>query len=302
MKFVHKIKNFLPLAVQDLIDLFIIRYQRNKVPDAGVQKLLKLEYRRLFDSNRTLSFDEAGFCGYSGSTEDGILLYIFALIGTSNRRFVDMGAGGVGASNTANLVINHGWYGLHVDGNKEAVRKAQSVYAKTPSVKHMLPQAVSAFITTENINSIVQSNGFEGSVDLLSIDIDGNDYWVWEALDCIQPRVVIVEYQPAISAEYSWSTPYDPEFNHRDYAANQTSKDVIYAGASLAALNKLANRKGYRLVGCNIHGFNAFFVLNGEGDQLLPEVSIESCLSSPRSLNMQEQYKELLSDLQWVEI
>lgn len=302
MKFIHKIKSYLPLGIQDLFDLYILRYQRNNAPDSGTQKLLMLNYKTFAQNNQLFSFDEIGFCGYSGSTEDGILLYIFALIGTTNHLFVDIGAGGVGASNTANLVINHGWHGLQIDGNQEALRKAQSIYAKTPSVKHFPPKAVSAFVTTENINSIIQSNGFNGVVDLVSIDIDGNDYWIWETLDCVQPRVVIAEYQPAIKAGHAWATPYDPKFNHRDYAINQSSDDVIYAGASLSALNKLAKKKGYRLVGCNVHGFNAFFVKDNVGEDMLPEVSVESCLTNPRAVMMQAKYEDLLADLEWAKI
>lgn len=299
MKRFHKLKSYLPVGIQDLANLAVLRYQRSNAPDAATQKLLMLRYRELARSQNLPEFHETGFCGFSGNDEDGILLYIFALIGTLKRQFVDIGAGGVGASNTANLVINHGWYGLHVDGNAEALRTAQSTYAKTPGVQHLLPKAVSTFVTTENINSIVQSNGFEGPIDLLSVDIDGNDYWVWQALDCIQPRVVIAEYQPAISAKNAWTTPYDPKFNWRDYPINHSSGEVLYAGASLAALNKLANEKNYRLVGCNSHGVNAFFVLRGEVESVLPEVSVESCLRNPRAIQMQEQYSTLLSDLNW---
>jgi len=302
MKLFHKIKGFFPTGLQDQIDLAILRYQRSKVPDSGTQKLLLLNYKKLAQSQQTCSFREVGFCGYSGSDEDGVLLYIFSLIGVTNQQFVDIGAAGVGASNTANLVINHSWYGLHIDGNSEVLRKAQSVYAKTPGVQHMLPKAVSAYVSAENINELVQSNGFEGSLDLLSLDIDGNDYWVWKALDCIQPRVVIAEYQPAITAENAWTTPYDPEFNCDDFPVNQTSGEKIYAGASLAALTKLANEKGYRLVGCNAHGVNAFFVQHGEGEQLLPEVTVESCLDNPRALSMQHEYKSILADLEWIKV
>lgn len=302
MKRFHQLKGILPTAIQDQVDLAILRYQRRDVPDAGTQKLLMLRYKELLGKNELPSLQDVGFCGYSGSDEDGILLYIFSLIGIKNKRFVDIGAAGVGASNTANLVINHSWYGLHIDGNSEVLRKAQSVYAKTPGVQHMLPKAVSAYVSAENINELVQSNGFEGSLDLLSLDIDGNDYWVWKALDCIKPRVVIAEYQPAITAENAWTTPYNPEFDWRDYPINHSSSEVLYAGASLAALNKLANEKGYRLVGCNSHEVNAFFVQRGLGDDVLPEVSVESCLGNPRSLLMQQLYQHELEAAEWIEV
>jgi hypothetical protein len=111
-------------------------------------------------------------------------------------------------------------------------------------------------VTRENINDLVSSHGFAGEIDLLSIDIDGIDYWVWEQLTSCRPRVVIVEYNPFLGADRSVTIPYDPEFDRHRFDVPR----FAYYGASLRALVKLGARKGYRLVLVEPRGVNAFFV------------------------------------------
>jgi hypothetical protein len=117
--------------------------------------------------------------------------------------------------------------------------------------------AVRAFIDRENINTLLRENGATGDIGLLSIDIDGNDYWVWEAIDCITPRIVICEYDSLLGPDRAVVTPYDPAFDRL-----KAHYSFLYGGASLPALEDLARRKGYTLVGSNSAGNNAFFVRN----------------------------------------
>jgi hypothetical protein len=114
---------------------------------------------------------------------------------------------------------------------------------------------VAAFITRENINQLITENGFAGDLGLLSVDIDGNDYWVWERLDCVSPVIVVAEYNAVFGAERAISVPYDPRFVRT--AAHYSN---LYWGCSLGALAHLASKKGYALIGCNSNGNNAYFV------------------------------------------
>ena len=115
--------------------------------------------------------------------------------------------------------------------------------------------AVGAFITCENVNQLFLENGFSGEIGLLSIDIDGNDYWVWETIRSVNPVIVTVEYNSVFGAERALTIPYDPTFYRtRAHYSN------LFWGASLKALCLLAEKKGYAFVGCNSAGNNAHFV------------------------------------------
>ena len=180
----------------------------------------------------------------SQNEEDGITLALFDQIGVTNRRCVEIGAG-LSGGNSACLVQELGWTGLMVDGDEGHMTQVRRrFYGVT---------AVAAWITRENINQLVLDAGFAGEVDFLSIDLDGNDYWVWEALTACSPRVVVIEYNSAFGPDRAVTIPYDAEFDRHDYR-------FCYYGASLAALTKLSERKGYRLVTTEPYGVNAYFL------------------------------------------
>lgn len=189
---------------------------------------------------------------YSQNGEDGILLYIFSRIGTTNRQFIEFGIGDGSECNAANLVINFGWQGLMLDNSAGNVQKARAFYQERAGQVKI----VEASVTKENINRLFKQQAVQGELDLLSIDIDGNDYWVWQAIDVVQPRVVVMEYNATFGAERAISTTYDPTFNYLE----KHPGFGFYHGASLAALTKLAQEKGYMLVGCDSQGVNAFFI------------------------------------------
>jgi hypothetical protein len=193
---------------------------------------------------------------FSQFNEDGILRFLFDRIGATQRTFVEFGIGNGKECNTANLSVNHGWSGLLMEGNETDVSRARGFYASLPQVRPGQVNVVPAFITAENINELLSAHGPTGSIDLLSLDIDGNDLWVWQAITAIRPRVVVIEYNAAFGPERSVSVRYDPAFERFRYHASG-----IYHGASLAAMAKVGHEKGYVLVGCESHGVNAFFVL-----------------------------------------
>jgi hypothetical protein len=280
--------------------------QALKSQDTGADRretqiLLSLAYKRMLHDGVPLpGFDDIGFRAHSQNDEDGILLYIFSLLGTTNKKVVDIGCSSVQGSNTSNLIINHAWTGLLIDGYETGIQMAKEFYARCPDTSQVPPVLLHAFVTAENINALIRAQGFVDDIDLLSLDIDGVDYWVWKALDCVNPRVVIVEYQDAIGPDKALTVPYKPDFKASDYEVNRLSPD--YVGASLPAFVKLARQKGYRLVGCNKYGYNAFFVRSGLGEECLPEVTIASCFQHPWNQYGMEKRFPRVKDMEWIEV
>jgi len=129
-------------------------------------------------------------------------------------------------------------------------------------------RVIPAKVTRENINQLFSENGFTGGIDLLSIDIDGNDYWVWQAIDIVNPRIVVIEYNASMGNTESLTVAYDPDFDR--FAKHPLG---FYHGASLIALTKLAQVKGYILAGCDSTGTNAFFIRGDEAEGKVTAVS-----------------------------
>lgn len=192
---------------------------------------------------------------YSQNGEDGILLYLLSQVGAIGHTFIEFGMGDGRTCNTANLSLNFGWSGLLMDGNPAHVAGAQAYYRQRLGEAAGRVQIAHCLVTAENIDDALRSHGMAGPVDLLSIDIDGNDFWVWKAISAVQPRLVVVEYNASLGPTASLTIPYDPAF-----AARRRHPSGLYHGASLAALTKLGEDKGYRLAGCDSNGINAFFV------------------------------------------
>ena len=187
----------------------------------------------------------------SQNGEDGILRFLFAEIGFGTRRFVEFGFG-AHQCNSLRLILHEQFTGLLMDGSQE-----QCDFFSLAAAKRGLEgvQAVRAFVTRENLNELIAGHGLSGEIDFLSLDVDGNDYWLWEALTCVSPRVACIEYNAGLGPELSWTVPYDPEFER--YAKHPSG---FFHGASLKAMESLGRRKGYRLIGCDSTGTNAFFL------------------------------------------
>lgn len=188
---------------------------------------------------------------FSQFGDDGILQYLIRLLDVQTTSFVEFGVENYTEANTRFLLINNNWRGLIFDANEgymDSVRR-DSIYWR-----HDLT-AVAAFIDRDNINGLIANNGFRGDLGILSIDIDGNDYWVWERIDAVQPTIVIAEYNSVFGGNRAVTIPYDPSF----YRTSAHYSNLFW-GCSLKALCVLAARKGYAFVGCNSAGNNAYFV------------------------------------------
>ena len=208
--------------------------------------------------------DDAEFKVFSQWGEDGILQHLLHHVDISRNIFVEFGVENYTESNTRFLLMNNNWAGLVIDGNPNNIDfiKNDDIYWR-----HNL-KAEAAFITKDNINDLIRRNGISGEIGLLSIDIDGNDYWVWEAIDIVLPSVVVIEYNSRFGPERAVTIPYDAGFVQ---LAEHYSG--LYFGASLAALCLLGKRKGYSFVGCNTAGNNAFFVRTESKPSGLPELT-----------------------------
>jgi hypothetical protein len=207
------------------------------------ESLLSCERNR--DPRRLIKY---GFRAYSQHDEDGMIQEIFHRIGVSNHTFLEFGVGDGTENNTLYLLLA-GWQGLWIDGNDT---NAVSINRQFGSfVQSGKLTFLHRFVNRDSINEIIEKGKFSGEIDLLSIDIDGNDYWVWEALSQVQPRVVVVEYNAVFRPPIAVVADYE-----EDFVWDGTS----YYGASLKAFESLASQKGYVLVGCSLSGINAFFV------------------------------------------
>ena len=203
--------------------------------------------RRAQDPKRLLSH---GYKVYSQTDEDGIIHEIFNRIGATNRTFVEFGVAGGLENNSLNLLIN-GWSGLWIEAHDG--QAALIAYRFAAPISENRLKLVHGRVTAENIDALISEAGISGEIDILSIDIDGNDYHVAKAITCINPRLMVMEYNAKFRPPTSWVMAYNP-----DHVWDETD----YFGASLSALEKLFTAKGYSLVGCNISGANAFFVRN----------------------------------------
>lgn len=285
------IKNF----SRSLFDEYLTALSRQE------QILLFLKYKQIVETqDKGLDFELVGFDLYSPTYEDGILLYIFSLAGMTSKKCVDIGAGSIEGSTVANLIVNHGFTGLLIDGSSKDIQRVKEYYANHRETKFSPPLAVSTMVTVENVNTLLKENNFVGEIDLLCLDIDGVDYWILKEIDVVSPRVVVVEYQDILGPDRAWTVPYKSDFNVHDYPANRQANN--YCGASLRAFVNLSKRKGYRLVGCNKGGWNAFFVRDGVCDKYLPEITVESCFRYDWNKYGIENRFPLVMDMNWEEV
>lgn len=211
--------------LQGLVELLLRNESISKNPKAGINKY------------------ELKFCSSGGV--DGLLLYIFSKTGTANHRFVEIGVGNGKECNTANLALNFGWSGLMLEAHNGNANFARYYYKNYPV------KVLYCWVTAENINKILLENDIKGEIDLLSIDINGNDYWIWKAVDIIKPRVVVIEYNRNLKDKEV--VKYDPNFDRDKEPSGKY-------GASLQALKELAGIKGYKLICCDSLSSDAVFV------------------------------------------
>jgi hypothetical protein len=199
-----------------------------------------------YDNHKKLNRYE--FKVFSQAGEDGIISEIFNRIGTTNKFFVEFGVGNGLENNSAYLLVK-GWQGYWIEGSERFCKSIRQSFEDLIANQQLTLK--NTFITAANIEDLFREGNVPTELDLLSIDIDGNDYWVWQAITNYRPRVVILEYNAIYPPESSWVMQYNPSHQW---------KYNSHMGSSLKALEKLGHQQGYKLVGCSFSGVNAFFV------------------------------------------
>lgn len=214
----------------------------------------RVEARQLMiDSKPSAELRDYEFKVYSQWGEDGIIQYLIDHVEIKNDVFVEFGVQDYKESNTRFLLQHNNWSGLVIDASKEDIQniKKEELYFRNNLI------AICEFIDRDNINKIIVEQGIGGDIGLLSIDIDGNDYWIWEAITAVSPRIVICEYDSLLGDERAVTTPYD-----KNFVRAKAHYSFLYGGASIVAIDQLGKKKGYSLVGSNSAGNNLFLVRN----------------------------------------
>lgn len=228
------------------------------------------------------SLDTYEFRVFSQFGEDGILQHLIseADIQPKERIFVEFGVQDYQESNTRFLVQGCNWGGLIIDGSEEWMASVRN----SPLCWRYNLQALAAWIDRDNINDLITSSGISGEIGILSIDIDGNDYWVWESIHCINPIIVVCEWNSIFGRHHAVSVPYNPSFSRTNSHYSHQ-----YYGASISALATLGQSKGYELIGSNQAGNNLFFVRKDRLGRMLSSTAAEAWVTAAFSDTRDEQ-------------
>jgi len=185
--------------------------------------------------------------------EDGIIQFLVREVEIENKTFIEFGVEDFLESNGRYLLMASDWQGFVIDGSKENISRLQNSYFYW---RHDL-QSVAAFVDKENINELLKKSEFDRDLGILSVDIDGNDYHILDAINVFEPRIIVSEFNPYFGTERAISVPYDPKFYRTEKHYSN-----LYFGASIKAIEHVLNGKGYTLVGTGMTGGNAYFVRN----------------------------------------
>ncbi len=240
------------------------------------QKRIARKYELLrwldqFEKGPATTLSDASFDIFTYHGEDGIISYLFQRIDNVPHMFVDIGAGDCVKSNCTSLITHFGWSGVFIDRDERQLAIGKSFY-KNQLNKGVKINFICAEVTDRNVNELISGCGIKDEIGLLSIDIDGNDYWIWKAITILNPKIVVIEAK----VEFGFRNvivPYGPDNHH--------SADKMYNGASVESLRLLGEKKGYKLVGSNKQGYNLFFVRQNEN---IPSATNEEVLKEPETL------------------
>ena len=243
---------FKSILSQEFENLLSDKYLLDKNQYESLLTLIgKLHIERVENIKKIHSLKEVEFKVFSQFGVDGIIQYLINKIKIPNEIFIEFGASDYLESNTRFLLMNNNWKGLIIDGSKEYIDfiKKDRIY-----YRHQLT-AIQSFITKDNINDLIKSNIKIKDIGLLSIDIDGNDYWVWKEINAVRPIIVICEYNNLFGWKDALVVPYQ-----KNFVVYKAHYSCLYFGTSIRALVDLAQRKGYDFIGCDSEGVDAIFV------------------------------------------
>jgi predicted O-methyltransferase YrrM len=225
------------------------------------------EIRQTPRYNDPLRLLSSSYKVFSQNQEDGMIAEVFRRIGTASRRFIEFGVEDGLECNSA-FLLTQGWSGAWIEGSQENAAKARAAFAGYDiDVRNQ-------YITVENADALIAELARGEELDLLSIDIDTIDYWIWQAIRTVKPRLVVIEYNATWPPHIRKTVANDP---------NMVWDGTNFTGASLGALEALGREKGYCLVGCSLSGVNAFFVREDlVGDRFCAPFTPENHYEPPR--------------------
>jgi hypothetical protein len=251
------------LAHQIVRKTMIYSQKKSEVELLAIGKLLSNQQLEI-NSTKISDFE---FKIFSEHGDDGIIQFLVRNVDFKNQTFIEFGVENYFESTTRFLLMTNNWSGFILDGSQKNVDyiKNQIWYWKYDL------RAECAFITKENINSLLKAADFK-DLGILHIDIDGNDYHILEEIDLtdLNPSLIISEYNSVFGSERSISIPYVADFDR-----TKAHHSNLYFGASLTAINSLCNQRGYSLIASNSAGNNAYFLRNDLLNDKVREKTIE---------------------------
>jgi len=232
----------------------------------------------------------------SQNKEDGILEYIFKEVGFTNKKGLELCCGSGIQCNLTNLIHNHKLDCLYFDKNDKMIAKGENYWSQ----KEHSPIYINDYITYDNLQNYITEYGFTGEVDILSLDMDGIDYWIMRSIkEYLSPRVIVLEFQDILGDKLSWTVPYKKKFSGwNKYAKGGPN----YSGASLRAFVNLLDN--YDLVGVEEKGFNAFFIRKDVPHNIPIVKDLKLCFDyrSPQTRHKLHNRFEIIKDLDWCEV
>ncbi|MAJ29262.1 hypothetical protein CBD41_07560 [bacterium TMED181] len=225
---------------------------RSTAPDSGAAQPLE-DY-------------EAGCHSQNG--EDGCLLEILSRIGSTRGVVVEIGCGAAVESNSALLISEFGWQGILIDADGQQIMKAKEFYRAENVLDSV--QLNQCMVSPENADGLISEMLLGRDVNVISIDVDGWDFWIWNALASYRPAVFVIEVNASFGSEASVTIPYSySALGHDPYHHEFRG---WHHGASVSAMVALGKRLGYSLVHIESSGTNAFFVHNEAMNSSLKEI------------------------------
>jgi hypothetical protein len=254
---------------------FIYRKKRNDKSRNDMENFLDN-----IKQSSELKLSDTSYNIFTYHGEDGIIAYLLRNLEMGIKSFVDIGSGDCITGNCASLAVHYHWGGVFLDANQNQLSIGKRFHYKNNKIKF-----VKSFVEPETINKLLSELCIEKEIGLLSIDIDGNDYWIWKAIEVIKPAIVVVEAKIEFGV-------MDVIVPYRKMHGRESNR--MYNGASVKAFEKLGKRKGYKLVGANKQGYNLFFVradavVNAlSAEELLADNNIQQCFYPNSFFNQYE--------------
>ena len=252
-KYIRKIKKVI------LSELYIenekLKILNGKVLSNQIKNIKKID-----------SLKDVEFSIFSQFGDDGIIQWLIHNLDIPNKTFIEFGVDDYNESNTRFLMMNDNWSGFVMDGSENNMLKLKAEYYYW---KHDL-NSKAIFINKDNINELIASQNLHKDLGLLHIDLDGNDYYIWNAINVVEPIIVIVEYNSIFGTDRAISTIYDD-----DFVRSKAHYSNLLFGSSIKSLYQLATNKGYSFIGCNNAGNNAYFIRNDKINDVIKPVTLK---------------------------